>query len=62
VASSGGARGFANYRAAAVARVGGWLDLFQQLQLWGMETLRVSASIYNLTGGAATARWISIGS
>jgi hypothetical protein len=24
------------------------------------KTLRVSASIYNLTGGAATAGWISI--
>jgi hypothetical protein len=37
VASSGGARGSADYNAAALARVDGWLDLFQRLRLWGME-------------------------
>jgi hypothetical protein len=46
--SSGDACGFANYSAAIEARVGGWLDLLQWLLLWGMKTLRVLASIYNL--------------
>jgi hypothetical protein len=48
VMSSGDACGFANYSAAIEARVGGWLDLLQWLLLWGMKTLRVLASIYNL--------------
>jgi hypothetical protein len=47
VASSGGARGLANYGAALEARVDGWLDLLQRLLLRGMKTLRVLASIYN---------------
>jgi hypothetical protein len=37
VASSGGARGFADYGATAVAQMEGWLDLFQRLRMWGME-------------------------
>jgi hypothetical protein len=37
VASSGGARGLANYSAAIEARVDGWLDLLQRLLLRGMK-------------------------
>jgi hypothetical protein len=37
VASRGSARGFANYSVAIEARVGGWLDLLQQLLLRGMK-------------------------
>jgi hypothetical protein len=36
-ASSGGTRGSADYGAAAVARVDGWLDLLQRLLLRGMK-------------------------
>jgi hypothetical protein len=35
---------------------------FNNCECGEWKTLRVSASIYNPTGGAATARWISIGS
>jgi hypothetical protein len=64
VASSGGARGSADYGAAKVARVVGLLarSISHNCECGGWKTLRVSASIYNPTGGAATARWISIDS
>jgi hypothetical protein len=64
VASSGGARGCADYGAATVARVAGLLvrSILNNCECGGWKTLRVSASIYNPTGDAATARWISIGS
>jgi hypothetical protein len=63
VASSGGARGSANYGAAAVARVVGLLARsISTAECGEWKTLRVSASIYNPIGGAVTARWISIGS
>jgi hypothetical protein len=63
-ASSGGARGSADYGATAVARVAGLLarSTPAAATVGEWKTLRVSASIYNLTGGAAMARWISIGS
>jgi hypothetical protein len=36
------------------------LDLFQMAVTGGWKTLRVSASIYKSTGGAAMAKWICI--
>jgi hypothetical protein len=63
VASSGGARGSVDYEAAAVARMPGHLARSAPVAAtveW--KTLRVSTSIYNLTGGVAMARWISIDS
>jgi hypothetical protein len=61
-ASSGGARGSSDYGATAVARVAGLLarSTPTAATVGNEKTLRVLASIYNLTGGAATAGWISI--
>jgi hypothetical protein len=62
-ASSGGVCGSADYGVAAVARVAGILARSTPTvaTVGNEKTLRVSASIYNLTGDAATAGWISIG-
>jgi hypothetical protein len=64
VTSSGDARGSADYGAATVARVAGLLarSISNSCECGEWKTLRVSTSIYNPTGGAATARWISTGS
>jgi hypothetical protein len=61
-ASSDGARESTDYGAAAVARVAGLLARSTPTAaiVGNEKTLRISASIYNLTGGAATAGWISI--
>jgi hypothetical protein len=61
VASGGGARGSVDYGVAAVARMPGHLARSTPVATtveW--KTLRVLASIYNLTDGVAMARWISI--
>jgi hypothetical protein len=62
VASSGGARGF---QTKARWQWNGWLLLARSVsngfECGRWKTLRVSATIYNPTGDAATARWISIG-
>jgi hypothetical protein len=63
VAGSSGARGSVDYGATAVARGPGLLARSISSYDFGeWKTLRVSASIYNPTGGVATARWISISS
>jgi hypothetical protein len=44
----------------------GWMELARSIshicKCGEWKTLKVSAAIYNPTGSAATARWISIGS
>jgi hypothetical protein len=54
VASSGDARGSTTTAQQGLGWME-WLDLLVQLRMWGMENPKVSASIYNPTGGTATA-------
>jgi hypothetical protein len=63
-ANSGSARGSIDCSAAAVCTGGYHLarSVSNGCKCGGWKTLRVSASIYKSTGGAATARWICIGS